>query len=250
VWLGMAAFAGLAAGQEFEVVSVKPNRSGSNGSHTNTDQGRLTASNLSLKRLIVMAFGMRDYQIEGPDWINSERFDISAKFPEALPKDREAARAALNSMMQKMLIDRFKLAVHREQKIFPVYALIPAKGGIKIKEVPDSGSHSSNSNNGHYEGTCVNMAGFADFLARNMDMPVLDMTGLKGCYDMKLDWVAESRQPVESRPDAPGPVFAENATGLTLPAALQEHLGLKLEARKAPIEILVLDHAEKTATEN
>ena len=72
-----------ASAQEFEVVSVMPNRTADRSSHINSDQGRLTASNLSLRQLIVMAYGMKDYQIEGPDWLSSEHFDIAAKFPEA-----------------------------------------------------------------------------------------------------------------------------------------------------------------------
>lgn len=234
----------VAFGQEFEVVSVKPNKSGSNSSSMNSDQGRLLARNLSLRSLIVTAYHIRDYQVEGPDWLGVERFDISAKFPEALPKNPEKYDAALGEMMQKMLAERFKLAVHRDQKTFSVYALIVGKNGIKFKEVPDADSHNSNSNNNHYEGTCVTMATFAEFLARRTDLPVIDMTGLKGFYDLKLDWFPEPKQS-ENKGDAP--VMAD---GPTLPFAVQEQLGLKLETRKAPIEILIVEHAERVPTEN
>src|SRR5580700_710360 len=122
----IVAFACVALSQEFEVVSVKPNKSISYSSTFTTDRGRLTATNVSLRGLIVRAFGVQDYQVEGPDWLGSERFDVSATFPEALP-DKEEYDAALHAMLQKMLADRFKLVVHREQKIRPVYGLMTDK---------------------------------------------------------------------------------------------------------------------------
>src|SRR6185295_11420797 len=127
-------------------------------------------------------------------------------------------------MMQKMMRDRFKLEIHRDQKTLPVYALVMGKNGIKFKEVPDGESHNSRSSNNHYEGTCVNMVGFASFLAGRMDLPVLDMTGLKGWYDLKLDWVPESRPPAGVKDDTA--VFVENSNGPTMLVALQEQLGL------------------------
>jgi uncharacterized protein (TIGR03435 family) len=244
----MAAFACVALGQEFEVVSVKPNKSLDNSSHTHSDQGRLTTENVSLRNLIVMAYGMKDFQVEGPDWLSSERFDIAAKFPEALSKDKEKYSAELHAMMQQMLLDRFRLAVHRDRKTFAVYGLMVGKSGIKFKEVPDGGSHNSNSNNNHYTGTCVSMATFADFLSRRVDLPVLDMTGLTGFYDLTLDWVPEPRQSGESKGAAP--LVADSPSGPTLLDAVQGLLGLKLETRKAPIEILIVDHAERVPTEN
>ena len=207
----------------------------------------LTATNMSLRSLIVMAYGMKDYQVEGPDWLSSERFDIAAKFPEALPREREKYNAGLRAMMEKMLLDRFRLAVHREQKMFAVYGLTVGKNGIKFKEVPDTGSH-SNSDNNHYQGRSVSMAIFAEFLSRRMDLPVLDMTGLKGCHDLTLDWVPEPPQSNESKAEAP--VFADSPRGAVLRDALQGQLGLKVETRKAPIGILVVDHMEKVPTEN
>jgi uncharacterized protein (TIGR03435 family) len=224
--------------QEFEVVSVKPSKAGNNSSRTRSDRGRMTATNVSLKNLIVRAYGLKDYQIEGPDWLASERFDIIAKFPEALPDDREKYAAALTAMMQKMLQDRFKLATHHAEKTFPVFGLVVMKGGIKAKEVPDSGSHSSNSRNTHFEGTCINMAGFADFLGQRMDQPVLDMTGLTAFYDLKLDWAEDAATTAEPQK------FPE------LSIAIQEQLGLKLEPRKAPLEMVVVDHIERIPTEN
>jgi uncharacterized protein (TIGR03435 family) len=248
VCLLAAALAHMASGQEFEVVSVKPNKSESRGSSVHTNQGRLMATNVNLRSLVVMAYEMKDYQVEAPDWLRSERFDIVAKFPEALPKDRDKYNAALHAMMQKMLVDRFRLATHRDSKTMSVYGLTVGRNGVKFKEVPDGDSHGQNSDNTHYKGTCVNMAAFAEFLSRRMDLPVLDMTGLKGYYDLTLDWVPESKPSADGKGET-APISAA-ASGPTLLEALPEQLGLKLQVRKAPIEILIVDHAERVPTEN
>ena len=228
--------AGAGFGQEFEAVSIRPNASGTFDSHSRSDQGLLTGTNLTLRSLILTAYAVKDYQVEGPDWLGSARFDISARFPPDLPHDREQYAAAMGTMMRKMLEDRFKLAIHREQKMFPVYGLFVEKSGIKFKQVPEGPSH-SNSHNNHYEGGAVSMARFAEFLSGRSDMPMLDMTGLKGFYDLTLDWFPEAK---------PGEIPA----GPALPEALEEQLGLKLENRKAPVEVVVVDHAEKTPSEN
>ena len=197
--------ASLCLGQEFEVVSIKPNNSGSGSSRSSSNQTMLRGTNLSLQNLIVTAYGIRSYQLYeaisfqsrsrkigncctttrkryGPDWLESQRFDVVAKFSEPLPKDRELARAAYQTMLQKMLAERFKIAVHHDQKTMGVFALEVGKGGIKCKEVPP-GQSKSNSHNTHYTGEAVTMDVFATFLSGQMDMPVIDMTGLKASYD-------------------------------------------------------------------
>ena len=229
----------LALAQEFEVVSIKPNRSGDNSSHSSSNQGRLTATNNSLRVLIQMAYGLPDYQVDGPDWLWTERFDLAAKFPEELPKDRVKYREGLQAMLQKMLQGRFHLEVHREQRTMAVYGLVVDKKGTKFEEVPEGPSHSS-SNNNHYQGTAVSMANFATVLSRRMDLPVIDMTGLRGFYNLKLDWV----------PEAKGDAASDAPAGPNLPEALQDQLGLKLEHRKAPVEVLVVDGVDKAPSEN
>ena len=242
-----AALACTAFCQEFEVASVRPAKPGVNGEHTRSDSGMLTATNLSLKSMIVTAYNVKDYQVDGPNWIGSQNFDIVAKFPEPLANDRDKYNAALGSMMQKMLAERFGLAIHREEKTLPVYGLTVARGGIKFKQAPDSGSHSSKGTSTHYEGTCISMETFANFLSHRKselpaDVPVFDMTGLKGCYDLKLDWVPEVRA------DAAEAAAVQTAPPLTV--AIQEQLGLKLESRKSPVKIIVVDRINKTPTEN
>ena len=232
----------LCLGQEFEVASIKRNNSMSGSSHSNSDQGMLRGTNLSLKYLILDAYGIRPYQLEGPDWLESVRFDIAAKFSEPLPKDREKSKAIYQSMMQKMLVERFKLNVHHDQKTLGVYALVVNKGGIKFKEVP-SGRSSSNNHNTHYTGSAVSMETFAAFLSGQMDLPVINMTDLTGYYDLKLDWVAERQSQAKSD-------RIELVAGQTISEGIQDQLGLKVERRKAKIQILIVDHAEKVPTEN
>jgi uncharacterized protein (TIGR03435 family) len=228
-------------GQEFEVVSIKPNKTMSGSSQSTTNQGMLRGTNLSLKSLIMRGYGIRSYQLEGPDWLDSEHFDISAKFPADFPKEREKSATAYQAMMQKMLADRFKLAVHRDQKSMAVYGLVVGKGGIKFKEVPP-GHSSSNSNNTHYVGTSISMDTFATFLSGQMELPVLDATGLKGTYDLKLDWITERQ--AQAKADS------EPQAGQPIQDALQDQLGLKVEHRKAPVDIVVVDHAERLPTDN
>jgi uncharacterized protein (TIGR03435 family) len=236
---------GLAAaacfGQEFEVVSIRPNNSMSGNSSSHSDKERLTAINVSLRNLIVRAYDV-DYQIEGPDWLKSEHFDVAAKFPEPLPEDPDKYDAAMQSMMQKMLADRFQFAAHRDQKTLAVYALAVGKSGIRFQSVP-KGASSSNSHNNHYTGTSISMDRFASFLSTRLDLPVIDQTGLQGFYDLKLDWVPE--RDIQSKSD-----LREAPAGQVLQDAIQDQLGLRLERRKAPIEILIVDHADKTPTEN
>jgi uncharacterized protein (TIGR03435 family) len=107
--------------------------------------------------MIVTAFGLPDYRLEGPDWLSSERFDVTAKFLEALPKDREKYNADLRAMMQKMLADRFRLVVHRDRKTFSVYGLMVGKSGIKFREAPAGNPRQQHAGDTRYSGTSVSM---------------------------------------------------------------------------------------------
>ena len=133
--------AALLYGQQFEAATIKQppppdgNRMfiGINGGPGTADPGRINYENVSLKMLLMKAYGVQDYQISGPDWLNSERFNIVAKLPDGATKEQFMA------MLQNLLSERFKLAVHREKKDLPGYALLVAKNGPKFKaSVPDS----------------------------------------------------------------------------------------------------------------
>jgi uncharacterized protein (TIGR03435 family) len=222
----------------FDAASVKPDKSGSGSSHTDSHNGVYRATNENLKSLIQMAYQVRDYQIAGPDWLSSERFDIAAR-PPAGSKDED-----LGPMLQSLLLERFRLALHRQTKEFPVYGLLVAKNGPKFKEVEDTGGQSTNSNRGRFIGKRCSMASFAAYLARQMERPVVDMTGLTGVFDLKLNFTPENvlaaREDTKADAEAYPPLLT----------ALQEQLGLKLDPKKAPIEMLVIDHIERVPTEN
>jgi uncharacterized protein (TIGR03435 family) len=235
----------------FEVASVKPNSSGDNGSRTNSNKGEMTVTNATLKSIIQSAYDVRNYSFSGPDWLSSVRFDISAKFP---PEDSaqvspEQRRLTRRLMMQNLLAERFKLEAHRETKMLPGYALVVAKKGARLKpsEKPDGTSISTN--NGLMDGYGMSMASLANMLSNSLQGPVADMTGIEGRYDIKLEWSTEEG----GGGGVGGGASADGKSPDTRPSiftALQETLGLRLESRKVPVEILVVDHVERTPTEN
>jgi uncharacterized protein (TIGR03435 family) len=269
---------------EFEVASIRPSATPGMGGQVNVGlhiDGALVRCNyFSLKEYIGMAYNLKMHQVVGPDWLASERFDIAAKIPQGSPRDQVAP------MLRALLTDRFHMQMHRDQKEFPVYALTVAKGGLKIKELPDNsaaaaeevgregvnvsatggrggvsaklpGGASFKFADNHVEFKKTTMASFTDVLARFMDRPVVDMTDLKGTYDFAFDLSPEDFRSMQIQSAITAGVtlppevrrFAENASNDSLHTALAA-LGLKLEARKAPIEVLVVDRMEKSPTEN
>ena len=232
-WLAVAA-SGLFA-QSFEVVSVKQSNDASTGSDIDSNNNLFKARNVTLQRLIAMAYGVEDYRVDGPGWLGSERYDVDAKFPAGVPMVGPKGDAAFRAMVQDMLANRFGLLAHQSQKTLAVYGLVVAKSGLKISEVKE-GSSDSSSHNNSYSGTRVTTSRFAEFLSRKADLPVVDMTGLKGSYTFALDWT----------PD----LSDENPSWEALREAMETKLGLRCENRKAPIEIVVVDHAEKAPTAN
>jgi uncharacterized protein (TIGR03435 family) len=237
--LATIALAQTAEVLEFEAASIKPNKSGSGSSSSHSTSGQLVATNVTLRSCIRMAFGVRDYQISGPDWMDGERFDIVAKVPPHKGDNQ------LGPRMQKLLADRFGLVFHRETKEFPVYALLVAKNGSKLKAVEDTGNHNTDSSNGHMTAQQVSMGRLCEFLSSRMDRPVVDQTEMKGVYDLKLDYTPDDV--ADKQANKPGSDVASSPPLLT---ALQQQLGLKLQPSKAPIELIVIDRVEKVPTEN
>lgn len=231
----------------FEVASVKPNKSGSGDSSMHTTRAELIMENVSLKQWIEWAYNLKDYSLSGPDWLDSERFDVIAKPPSGTQLDWSKPDV-YKPMLQSLLVERFQLAFHRESKMLPAYALIVDKKGAKIQPVEAGGPKGTTSGRGRLAGTKVSMADFADHLSSQVDRPVQDLTGLQGVFNYKLQWT-------EDRPVVPGDGGehrepTESATGPSLFSALQEQLGLKLEGRKLPIQVLAIDRIERVPTEN
>jgi uncharacterized protein (TIGR03435 family) len=210
----------------FEVASVKLSTAEpGSGSGINTDTGRIAGHNVTLKRCIRGAYNIPEAQIfGGPKWVDDERYDIDAK---ALGP---AGDHALMAMLQQLLAERFKLVIHRETRPLAGYALVVGKKGIAAKPSESTGPTRSNSNRHSIEGGSCSMGCLATKLAEMLHVPVADATGVEGRFDFKLEWTPDELQ-----------------SGVM--SALEEQLGLKLEARKVPTEVIVIDSAEK-ATAN
>jgi uncharacterized protein (TIGR03435 family) len=209
----------------FEAATIKPSKDqpGHSGSHSRT--GMIVLTGQTLKGLICVAYQVKDFQVSGgPKWMDGDRFDINAKAEGA------ADGVQLRNMLQTLLADRFQLVFHREQKIGPAYALVLVKSGLKIKPVEGATGSNSNGGKGKLTVTGMTMPKLADLLTRELKTPVVDLTEAPGAYDFKLEWSIEG--------DA-------NDVQSALFAALQQQLGLKLESRKLPVDLIVVDRAEK-----
>ena len=219
----------------FDVASIKANPTATGGSGVNTGRGRLTATNVTLRRLIQSAFDVNDFQIVGgPGWIGTEKYDIDAK----ADVSGVTGHVDYGPMLQALLADRFKLKVHRETKQLPVYSLVVAKSGPRLTDHTGDGGASTNTSHASGKATLtatkVSMDGFAYRLGRDLDRKVVDNTGLRGEYDVTLEWAPDPK------PDSTAP---------SIFTALQEQLGLKLESTRGPVGVVVVDSAEK-ASEN
>jgi uncharacterized protein (TIGR03435 family) len=219
------------------------------------DPGLFTCKNCSLYMLVSMSHGgLAQYELSAPAWTRDARFDVSAKLPPG------ASEESFQLMMQDLLTERFKMAVHREKKEMPVYEMTIAKNGPKLKESgPKAAAKDDDAPSGKFQrdkdgfpilpsGTTMaivpgharlrsedqRIAWFVDMMKGQLNAPVTDMTGLKGKYDFTLSWSWDHDEPIE-------PMLVD---------AVQSQLGLKLEKKKGSIQILVVDHAQRSPTEN
>jgi uncharacterized protein (TIGR03435 family) len=238
-----------AAALTFEVASVKaaPTAQGPNkgrGGDIRPSKGQILMDGVTLWKCIAFTYGIsdeNDYAIVGPSWLKSERYNIIAKVPP------NSYWEQVQAMMQNLLAERFKLVLHREAKELSVYAMVPAKGGVKLHEVA-FGKGGMNFSQGQIEAKSMPLAALADRLSQMLDHPVLDETGITGVFEFTLKWTPDER-PAAPSAGAPGVGVAGDA-GPSIFAAMQQQLGLRLEPRKSAVEILVVDRAEKVPVEN
>lgn len=272
---------GIVCAQSFEVASIKPAAPmqsgrimvGSRGGPGTGEPGQITFTNSSIADLIQSAYDVKSFQVTGPGWLETERFDVIAKVPAG------ATKAESRIMLQHLLADRFKLVLHRSTKESSLYALLVAKGGPKLKESATESDAEPAHEPGHVRGGMTMMiapggrmrmvaagttiAKLVDALAMQLDRPIVDMTGLTGTYDITLEFApdpaimqakmaAMGMPPPPPPPDGAGPAASPADSGplATIFTALPEQLGLRLEARKGPVELLVVDSVEKTPAEN
>ena len=218
----------------FEVASIKPSNAVPGDSSWHSRTGYLVLRNQTLNDCIRIAYQLKaDSVTGGPKWINSEHFDIEARAA-GPAKDSE-----LLAMLQTLLAERFQLKLQRSTRLVPGYALVVAKGGLKVGPVEAGGSR-TNTGRGQMVAERTPMAKLAEMLARTLGAPVVDMTGTPGVFSYRLEWSPESTN-LTARPEAADP------GGPSLFTVLQQQLGLKLEPRKEPIQILVVEKAEKPA---
>ena len=258
--------AGLQA-QSFEVASVKavPNGTGrftmTGGPGTN-DPGRIAYTNIPLRRVLLAAYDLANYQIVGPDWLNTLRYDIAATVPAGTSKDQ------FQAMLRDLLAKRFRMVMRRESREMAIYAMLPGKGGVKLQPVesdakpleaggqlgevkPGQGKDGfpevklaasgivieTQNGRARITANAVPMAKFAEFLSGRLDRPVLDRTGLAGIFSFNVYFRPEGAD-------------GGDATDPGIFVAVQEQLGLRLEATRGAVEMLVIDKAEKVPVEN
>jgi uncharacterized protein (TIGR03435 family) len=235
----------------FEVAAIKLNQSGSGSSDSNTNNGRFTASNITLKSLMAyQAYAIPANRIlDGPKWLGSTHFDIQAKMEDdqaehlqALTRDQR--RLETQIIFQQFLADRFHLVVHWETRELPVYALIVGKKGSQLQPTKDSTGGTSISSNGsrsssQFTAKGVTLPDLATAMTRELSgelgRDIVDKTGIEGKYDLTLKW---SRDALSTEGVSTSETFPSLFT------AIQEQLGLRLDPRKAPVRVLVVDHAE------
>jgi uncharacterized protein (TIGR03435 family) len=211
----------------FEAAAIKAPDPADSGSGWNSTNAQMEIKNMNLRQLVMVAYDVRRYQVEGgPKWLDGDRWTIVAKLPPGVKNDRNDG--AMRLAMQSLLAERYQLTVHRETKPMSAYALTVAKGGPKLTKSDYQGS-SSYTGRGKATFRGVSMERLARNLSSTLDRPVADETGVEGKFDFTLEW-----SPDEDADKGPS-IFT----------AMQEQLGLKLEARKLPIETIVIDRAEK-----
>jgi uncharacterized protein (TIGR03435 family) len=234
---------------EFDVASLKPViLDGADLYYANLGtyrNGVLTQTNTTLAECLRFAYEITtDDLVSGPDWIKNKmvRFDILAKTAPATP------RSVALLMLRTLLDDRFKLTLRHEPRVLSYYALTAPNGAHKMLPAQDPPVEGSVSHGlGHIHNNRITMLMLASLIARFTHMPVLNQTDLPGMFDVKLDWARDNGIPPAVAPGAAPP---EPADGPSIFEAVHQQLGLKLEKRRGPVDVLVVDHAEKTPVAN
>ena len=206
----------------FDAASIKPSAAEpGSASGVRSDVGRIAARNVTLRGCVKSAYNLPEAQIlGGPKWVDEERYDIDAKAP------GPAGDGELMFMLRQLLTERFQLAFHRETKPLNGYALVVGKKGLMAKRSQPDTPWRTSASRRSIDATRCDMAHLASVLSGVLHAPVMDATGVEGAYDIKLQWTADELQSA---------VFP----------ALEEQLGLKLEARKVPKEVIVIDSVQK-----
>ena len=247
----------------FDAASIKPSASSSGFQAVRVVGDRLVAEGATLRALIQFAYQTADARrflnsqiVDAPRWVESDRFNVEAK---AGAIDSDAGERQMRRMTQVMLEDRFQLTTHREQRELPVYDLIVLKSGSRLTRAADQTPTAVDGDpvtldpaappRGRFKqfgrpspsgaitlaitGTAVTMTAFISVLQQYIDRPIVNSSGAAGLYDVRLEFALPQSQSA-----------TDDAAGVSVFTAVQEQLGLKLDAVKKPVEVLVVDHAE------
>jgi uncharacterized protein (TIGR03435 family) len=240
----------------YEVVSIKPNHSGSGAANSSlfpVFSPHVSATNVTTKWLLEMGYGIKDFQLSGaPPWINADRYDIAADIEESqfgqirkLSRDDQLQQVQL--LIQSLLADRFKLKITRETKQLPIMALAAEKNASKLAQFADQPYPNPINSPGvivmefgrdsqrTVKATKTTMDNFASALSRVLEQQVVNETAVSGNYTFTISWT----DPMEAGPSA------ATDTGPSVQAALEDELGLKLESTKGPVETITIDRIEK-----
>jgi uncharacterized protein (TIGR03435 family) len=253
---------------KFEVASIKPsdlNASSPMWVGMTADPGMVRYTNITLRDCIRAAYRVRDFQIQAPPWMSGARFEITAKLASGASLDQ------IPEMLQALLAERFKLTLRRDSREQSVYALIVGKGGANMKPaqvIPDARTPTAVGPDGKprpplmfkFVSTGVHpavqltaptatLASFVEVMSRFTERPVVDLTGIAGQFDLNLTFASETTRSI---PMGGPPVPATGESSEPAPSVFEavQKYGLKLERRKAPMELLTVTHIEKTPTEN
>ena len=220
----------------FEAASIKVVPPPSAYVESKVDPDRIDYKSVNLKWLVMMAYGMDRDDVIGPNWMDSQFYDVSATMPLG------TLRAQRLMMMQTLLAERWQMSAHSEQKVRPVYAVTVAKAGIKMKALePFNDQHYPIHQKSGYGVRSISgkmsVSGLLRSLRGNLLYPMRDLTGLTDVYDINLEWVL-------------GDLTQGDKSAGTLFGEMEKQLGLKVAARKIPIDVLAIDHIEKVPSRN
>jgi uncharacterized protein (TIGR03435 family) len=226
------------ADPSYEVATVKPSNPDNHSDGFHQSGRRLYIENQTMNNILIVAYGIHPKQIiDAPAWLATDHYDIDGVFD----TEGQPSLKQMQSVMKKLLADRFQLKFHRETRGLAVYALTVAKGGPKLTKSQGDPNALGNENDQMHGGqitmsiTNMSMSELTLIMQFFADRPMVDQTGLAGKWDFKWTWTTdEGRVPPDITNPAPG-MFT----------AIQEQLGLKLEAVRAPAEVLVVDQVER-----
>jgi uncharacterized protein (TIGR03435 family) len=227
----------------FVAASIKQNTSDHNGIGNRFGPELFSWTNVPLRNLIEQTYGLKDYQVLGAaNWVNTDKWDIVARTDGATTFQQK------NEMAKTLLAERFQLRFHRETRELPVYSLIALKGGPRFQQPKDDGLPAGiRPARGLLVAHKWDVSSFPFWLSLQLNIPVIDNAGMKGIYDFELKWSPVPNEGDFSTTDGDTPTIEQS--GPTIFTAIQEQLGLKLEAAKGPVDVLVIDSVQRP-TEN